>query len=114
MEGISHNLYYCSKMHLPDNSSIEALGSTFSSFFIHKISIIHSSFLSDSYSSALNPNDTREVLNKLTSVTADEVRRLVVMLAPSTSPDLDTYQISSRLYGHHNRCNNINDQPITL
>ena len=43
-------LHRCPKVHLPDCSSIVALASTFSSFCINKISVIRSSFPSDSHS----------------------------------------------------------------
>ena len=81
-------LHRCPELHLPDHSSIVALVNTFSSFFINKISVIHSSFPSDSHSHVLNPPDTREVLKNLTCVTADEVRCLV-HLAQHKSSDLD-------------------------
>ena len=81
-------LHCCPKMHLPDHSSIVAVAHIFSSFFIDKISIILSSFPSDSHSRVLNPPDTRNVLQNITCVTADEVRRLV-LLAPCQSSDLD-------------------------
>ena len=77
-------LHRCPKMHLPDHSSIAALANTFSSFFINKISVILSSFPSDSHSRVLNPPDTRKVLQNLSCVTADEVRHLV-LLAPCKS-----------------------------
>ena len=81
-------LHRCPKMHLPDHSSIVALANTFSSFFINKISIICSSFPSDSHLCVLNPPDTRKVLQNLTCVTADEVCHLVLR-APCKSSDLD-------------------------
>ena len=43
-----------------------------SSFFISKISIIHSFFPSDSHSRVLNPHKTGKVLLNLTCVTANE------------------------------------------
>ena len=67
-------LHRCPKMPLPDHSSIDALVNTFSSFSINEISLIRSSFLSDSHSRVLNPPDTRKVLQNSTFVTADEVR----------------------------------------
>ena len=72
-------LHRCPKIHLPDHSSIATLANTFSSFFINKISVIHSSFPSDSHSRVLNPPDTRKVLQNLSCVTADEVRHLVLL-----------------------------------
>ena len=72
-------LHRCPKCHLPDHSSIAALGNTFSSFFINKISVIHSSLPSDSHSYVLNPPHTRKVLKSLTYVTADEVRCFVLL-----------------------------------
>ena len=81
-------LHRCPKMHLPDHSSIATLANTFSSFFINKISVIRSSFPSDSHSRVLNPPDTRKVLQNLSCVTADEVRHLVLR-APCKSSDLD-------------------------
>ena len=81
-------LHRCPKMCLPDHSSIAALPNTFSYFFINKISIIWSSFLSDSSSNVLNPPNTREVLQNVTHATDDEVRRLV-LTAPCKSSDLD-------------------------
>ena len=81
-------LHRCPKMHLPDHSSIDTLANTFSSFFINKISVICSSFSSDSQSRVLNPPDTRKILQNLTCVTTDEVRHLVLR-APCMSSDLD-------------------------
>ena len=43
-------LHRCPKIHLPDHSSIATFANTFSSFFINKIFVIHSSFPSDSHS----------------------------------------------------------------
>ena len=80
-------LHRCPKMHLPDHSSIAALANTFSSFFINKISVIHSSFPSDSHSRVLNPSDNRKVLRHVACVTADKVRHLVLW-APCKSSDL--------------------------
>ena len=74
-------------MYLPDHSSITALANTFSSFFINKISIIRSSFLSGSCSNVLTPPNTREVLHNLSHVTDAEVRCLVLS-APCKSYDL--------------------------
>ena len=75
-------------MNLPDHSSIDAVANTFSLFFINKISVIRSSFPSDSHSRVLNPPDTRKVLQNLSGVTSDEVRHLVLW-APCKSSDLD-------------------------
>ena len=55
-------LHHCPKMHLPDHSSIVALANTFSLSFFNKISVIRSSFPSDSYSHVLNPPDTMKAL----------------------------------------------------
>ena len=41
-------LHHCPKMHLPDHSSIATLANMFSSIFINKISVILSTFPSDS------------------------------------------------------------------
>ena len=87
-------LQRCPKFHLPDHSSIVALGNTFTSLFINKISVIHSSFHSDSHLCGLNPADTRKVLQNPTRVTTDEVRCLV-LLAPCKSSDLDPIPTSS-------------------
>ena len=76
------------KIHLPDHSSIAILAKTFSSFSINKISVIRSSFPSDSRSRVLNPPDTRKVLQNLSCISADEVRHLVLR-APCKSSDLD-------------------------
>ena len=81
-------LHRCPKMYLPDHSSITALANIFSSFFINKISIIRSSFPSDSCLNVLTPPNTREVLHNLSHVTDAEVRRLVLS-APCKSSDLD-------------------------
>ena len=81
-------LHRCPKIHFPDHSSTLALANTFSTFFINNISVIHSSFPSDSHSQLLNAPDTRKVLQNLTCVTADEVCRLVLW-APCKSSDLD-------------------------
>ena len=81
-------LHRCPKMHIPDHSSVATLANTFSSFFIKKISVIRSSFFSDSHSRVLNPPDTRKVLQNLTCVSANEVRHLVIR-APYKSFDLD-------------------------
>ena len=81
-------LHSCPQMHLPYHSSIAALANTFSSLFINKISVIHSSFPSNSHSHVLNPPDTRKALQHLSCVTADEVRHLVLR-APCKSSDLD-------------------------
>ena len=97
----------CPKLHLPDHSSITALANTFSSFFIDKISVTHSSFLPDLHSCVLNPPDTRKVLQNLTCVTADEVR-CFIPLAPCKSSDLDP--IHTRLV---NDCNDILKTLIT-
>ena len=86
-------LHRCPKMHLPDHSSIATLANTFSSFFINKISVICSSFSSDSQSRVLNPPDTRKILQNLTCVTTDEVRHLVLR-APCMSSDLDPISTS--------------------
>ena len=86
-------LHCCPKMPLPDHSSIVALANTFSSFFSNKISVIHSSFPSDSHSRVLNPPDTRKVLQNLCCITADEVRRLVLW-APCKSSELDPIHTS--------------------
>ena len=72
-------LHRCPKMHQnPDHSSTATLANTFSSFYINKISVIRSSFPSDSHSRVLNPPYTRKVLQNLTNITADEMRRLVL------------------------------------
>ena len=81
-------LHYCPKMHLPHHSSIVALANTFSLFFINKISVIRSSFPSDSHSRVLNPPDTRKALQNLSCVTADTVRHLILR-APCKSSNLD-------------------------
>ena len=78
-------LHRCPKIHLADHSSIATLANTFSSFFINKISVNRSSFLSDSYSCVLNPPDTRKVLQNLSCVSADEVRHLVLRSPCKTS-----------------------------
>ena len=87
-QAFNKTLHRCPKMYLPDHSSITALANTFSSFFINKISIIRSSFPSDSCSNVLTPPDTREVLHNLSYVTDAEVHRLVLS-APCKSSDLD-------------------------
>ena len=69
-------LHRCPNMPLPDHSSIDAIANSFSSFFINKMSIIRSSFCSGSCPSVLKPPDTRTVLQDLTRVIGDEVRRL--------------------------------------
>ena len=94
------------KMHLPDHSSIVALVNTFSSFFINKLSVIRSSFPSDSHSRVLNPPDTSTVLQNPSCVTADEVSRLVLR-APCKSSDLDAIPTNSLLK------NRIDIIPIT-
>ena len=71
-------LQSCPKIHLPDHSSIATLENTFSSFFINKVSVIRSSFPSDSHSRVLNPSNTRKVLQNLSCVSADEVHHLVL------------------------------------
>ena len=81
-------LHCCPKLHLPDYSSIATLANTFSWFFINKISVICSSFSSDSHSRVLNPTDTRKILQNLSCVSADEVRHLVPP-AQCKSSDLD-------------------------
>ena len=81
-------LHRCPKMHLPNHSSIAALANTFSSFFINKISIIRSSFPTDSCPNVVTPPNTRGVLQNLTPATEDEVRR-IVLSAPCKSSDLD-------------------------
>ena len=81
-------LHRCPKVRLPDQTTIEALANTFSSFFINKISLIRSSFSSGACSDVLNPPVTGMVLQNLTYVTYDEVRRLVLS-APCKSSDLD-------------------------
>ena len=73
-------------VHLPDHSSREAIKNTFS-FFINKISIIHSFSFSGSCSRVLNLPDARKVLQNLTC-TDDEVRQLV-LLALCKSSDLN-------------------------
>ena len=65
----------CPKIHLPDHSSIATLANTFSSFFTNKISVIRSSFPSDSHPRVLNPPGTRKVLQNLSCVTADELHQ---------------------------------------
>ena len=86
-------LHRCPKLYLPDHCSILALANTFRSFFIHKISVICSSSPSDSHSRVSNNPDTRKVLQNLTCVTANEVRRLVLR-APCMSSDLDSIPTS--------------------
>ena len=86
-------LHHCPKMHVPDHSSIVALANTFRSIFIKEISVVHSSFPTDSQSCVLNPPDTRKILQNLTCATANEVRRLV-LLAPCKSSDLDPISTS--------------------
>ena len=81
-------LHRCPKIHLPDHSFIATLANTFSSFFINTISVIRSSFPSDSHSRVLKPPDTRKVLQNLSCFSADEVRHLVLR-TPCKSPDLD-------------------------
>ena len=58
-------LHRCPKIHLPDHSSIATLANTFSWFFINKISVIRSSFPSDSHSRVPILPDTRKVLQNL-------------------------------------------------
>ena len=79
-------VHRCPKIQLPDHSSIAALANTFCSFSINRISVIRSSFTSDSR--VLNPPDTRKVLQNLNCVTADEVCHLILW-APCKSSDLD-------------------------
>ena len=81
-------LHQYPKLHLLDHSSTVALVNTLSSFFMNKISVINSSYPSDLHSHALNPPNTRKVLQSLTCVTANKVHHLV-LLAPYTSSDLD-------------------------
>ena len=57
-------------------------------FSLVKISVIHSSFPSDSQSHVLNPPDKRKILQNLSCVAADEVHR-PVLLAPCKSLDFD-------------------------
>ena len=57
-------------------------------FIINKISVVRSSFPSDSHSRVSSPPDTRNILQNLTCVTANEVCRLVLR-APCMSSDLD-------------------------
>ena len=75
-------------MHLPDHSSISALSNSYGSFSISKISVVCSSFPSDSHSRVLNPPDTRKVLQNISCVTADQVCHLVLR-APCKSSDID-------------------------
>ena len=75
-------------MHVPDHPSIVAVTNTFSLFVINEISVVHSSFPSDSHSHVLNSPDTRKVLKNRTCVTAEDVRRLV-LLAPCKSSYID-------------------------
>ena len=86
-------LHRCSKIHLPDHSSIATLANTFSSFSINKISVIRSSFPSDSHSRVLKPPDARKVLQSLSCVTADNVHHLVLR-ASCKSSDLDPIHTS--------------------
>ena len=74
------------KMHLPGHSSTVALANTFSPFSINKISVSLFSLPFDSHSCVLNPRETRKLLQNITSVTGDEVRRLVLR-APCKSSD---------------------------
>ena len=94
----------CSKMHLPDHSSILALENTFSSVFINKTSTIRSSLPSDACSHVLNPPDTRNLI----CVADDEVRHLV-LLAPCKSSDL--YPVPTSLVKD---CIDILITPITV
>ena len=80
-------LRLCSRMHFLDHSSIEALTNTFSSFFVNKISIGHSSCPSDWCSHVLNP-DTRKVFAERNLWHDDEARHLL-LLAPYKLLDLD-------------------------
>ena len=100
-------LHLCPKIHLPDHSSIATLTNTFRSFLINKISVIRSSFRSDSHSRVLNPPDTRKVLQNLGCVSADDVRHLI-LLAPCKSSDLDPIPTSLVKY-----CIDILITPIT-
>ena len=81
-------LHRCPKIHLPDHSSIATLANTFSSFFINNIPVIRSSFHPDSHSRVLNPPGTREVLQNLSCLSADDVRHLLLRSSCNSS-DLD-------------------------
>ena len=88
LKALNKILHRCPKIHLPDHPSIVTLANTFSSFFINEISVIHSSFPSDSHFRVLNPPDTRKALQNLSCVSTDEVRHFVLR-APCKSSDLD-------------------------
>ena len=100
-------LHRCPKTHFPDHSSIATLANTFSSFLINKISVIRSSFPSDSHSRVLNPPDTRKVLQNLSCASVDKVRHLVLR-APCKSSDLDPIHTSLV-----QDCIDISSTPIT-
>ena len=57
--------YCCRQLHLLYHSSIVALANAVSSCFINKISVIRSSFPTDSHSRVLKPPDTRKVLQNV-------------------------------------------------
>ena len=85
-KAFNKTLNRCPIMQVPDHSSTATLANIFSSFFINKISVIRSSFPSDSHSRVLNPPDTRKVLQNLSCVTADEVRHLVLCKSSDLHP----------------------------
>ena len=81
-------LQRCRKVCLLDHTTIEALANTFNFISINKSSIIRSSFSFGACSDVLNPPVTEIVLQNLTNVTDNEVRRLVLS-APCKSFDID-------------------------
>ena len=72
-------LHCCPKMHLPDHSSIISLAKHIQLVFsLMKSPSIRSSLPPDSLSRVSNPPDIRKVLQNLSCVTVDEIRRLVL------------------------------------
>ena len=107
-------LHRCPKMRLPDDTCIDALTNKFSSFFINIISIICSSFSSDSCSCMLNPPKTRKVLQNLSSVTNDGPSSCSVGSLQIIWPWPYTYLLSLRLYWYSSITDNINSKLIAL
>ena len=71
-----------------------SLRNLFSSFSVNKVSVIHSSFPSDSHPGVLYPPYTRKALKNLTCVTADELHHLLLL---DTCKPLDSDQIPTSL-----------------
>ena len=93
---INKILHRLPKRHLSHHSSTAAIAITFRSYFLHKISVISSSFPSDAYSRALNSTDTywlAERLYRCISYTYSVCSQLIALQGMFP----DTFQVCNSL-----------------